>query len=75
MADLKVGHSRCKCPTCGLFFNSIAGFDKHRAGTHAEGKVCLSIEGMKAIGMDTNSDGYWVTALMPSGYNFESEDE
>lgn len=63
MVDLKVGHSRCKCPTCGKFFNSIAGFDKHRAGTHAEGKVCLSADGMKAIGMDTNTDGYWVTAL------------
>lgn len=63
MAKLKVGHSRCKCPTCGKFFNSIAGFDKHRSGTHAEGKVCLSAEGMKSIGMDTNSDGYWVTAL------------
>lgn len=61
--ELKVGHKRCKCPSCGEFFNSIAAFDKHRAGTHVEGKTCLDAEGMKAIGMDTNNDGYWVTAL------------
>lgn len=75
MSELKVGHSRCKCPTCGLFFNSIAGFDKHRSGTHAGGKVCLSADGMRAVGMDTNSEGYWVTSLMPSGYEFNAGDD
>jgi hypothetical protein len=27
------------------------------------GHARLTAEGMKAIGMDTNTDGYWVTAL------------
>lgn len=60
--ELSVGHKRCKCPSCGLFFNSIAGFDKHRSGAYADGRVCLDADGMKAIGMATNNDGYWVTA-------------
>lgn len=74
MGELKVGHNRCRCPSCGEFFNSIAGFDKHRTGTYTEGRVCLSADGMKEIGMDTNSDGYWVTALMPADHSFSGGD-
>jgi hypothetical protein len=75
MADLKVGHSRCKCPACGNFFNSAAAFDKHRVGSHSEGRSCLGEDGMKAIGMDTNLDGYWVTSLRPLGMSFSDEED
>lgn len=60
--SLKVSHTRCKCPTCGLFFNSIAGFDKHRKGNYSEGRICLSEPEMLSIGMDTSEAGYWLTA-------------
>ena len=73
MTELKVGHTRCRCPTCKKFFNSASAFDKHRTGSYAEGRQCLSADDMKAIGMDTNNDGYWVTALMPPGFTFEDE--
>lgn len=74
MSNLTVGHSRCKCPTCGKYFNSIAGFDKHRAGTYADGRVCMGHEQMRAIGMDTNADGYWVTSLMPTGVEYAKQE-
>lgn len=62
MNELKVGHTRCKCPACKKFFNSIAAFDKHRSGSYTDGRECLDEAGMRAIGMDVNDAGYWVTA-------------
>ena len=67
--ELKVSHSKCRCPTCGLFFNSIAGFDKHRVPDEiVEGKRCRSEAEMLEAGMATNTAGYWVTALSEGGF-------
>lgn len=73
MAELKVTHSRCRCHSCGKFFNSTGAFDKHRIGAHGPDRRCMTEDEMIAKGMDKNSAGYWVTALLPSGYSFESE--
>lgn len=62
MTELSVGHTRCKCPSCEKYFNSIAGFDKHRTGDHSVGRTCLSEDEMLAIGMVTNDAGFWLTA-------------
>jgi hypothetical protein len=74
MGELKVTHSRCKCPGCHRFFNSTAAFDKHRIGMHGKDRRCMTAEEMIAKGMDKNSDGYWITALMPSGFSYQDEE-
>ena len=52
-----------QCPTCGLYFNSTAAFDKHRTGSHVGGqRRCMTEEEMRAIGMTLNSTGWWITA-------------
>lgn len=75
MAELKVTQSRCKCPSCGKFFNSTGAFDKHRTGAHGKDRRCMTADEMIAKGMDTNADGYWVTALMPSGFSYTTSEE
>jgi hypothetical protein len=67
--NLQVSHCRCRCPSCGLFFNSIAGFDKHRIPDELfDGRRCRSESEMLAAGMGTNTAGYWVTALSEGGF-------
>lgn len=75
MSELKVTHSRCKCPGCGEFFNSTGAFDKHRTGAHGKDRRCMSDEEMRMKGMDINADGYWVTALMPAGIAYSDMPE
>lgn len=35
----------------------------------------MTTDEMLAKGMDTNADGYWVTALMPSGLSYSANAE
>ena len=51
------------CRSCGLYFNSVAAFDKHRTGTHGKDRRCMTVEEMRGKGMDINGRGFWVTAL------------
>lgn len=61
----KVTGDRNQCPGCLELFNSSAAFDKHRHGDFGKSRRCMTVEEMKAKGMDKNSSGYWVTALNP----------
>lgn len=54
---------RNQCPSCLLYFNSNAAFDKHRTGDHGKDRRCMTQEEMTAKGMATNARGFWVTAL------------
>lgn len=56
---------RNQCPGCSLYFNSTFAFDKHRTGRHGIDRRCMSLEEMKAMGMDTNADGFWVSEKKP----------
>jgi len=58
--QLRVGGAACQCPTCDLFFRSVSGFDKHRTGDQ-DHRRCLTQDEMRAIGMVTNEEGYWLT--------------
>jgi hypothetical protein len=55
---------RNQCPTCGHFFKSGAGFDKHRVGkfgSSIDGRRCLSEAEMLLRGMTLDSSGFWIT--------------
>ena len=56
----------CMCPTCGLFFNSSAGFDMHRIDDKSGdfGRRCLTTEEMYGKGMFLNKKGRWITREM-----------
>lgn len=60
---LKVTHSRCRCTACGDYFNSTAAFDKHRTGEYPGARRCMDHQERRERKMDTNTAGYWVTAL------------
>jgi hypothetical protein len=64
----KLSGDRCRCSSCGLYFNSTAAFDKHRVGSWrgVADRRCLAIAEMKDRGMAVNASGYWVTALNPN---------
>jgi hypothetical protein len=56
---------RNQCQGCKEFFNSTYAFDKHRHGTHGLDRRCLTSIEMKAKGMSTKEDGFWITSEMP----------
>jgi hypothetical protein len=59
---------RSLCRSCGLYFKSTAGFDKHRTGTHGVDRRCMTEDEMRAKGMARNGAGLWVTALREFNY-------
>jgi len=61
----KFSGDRNQCPGCLELFNSTAAFDKHRTGDFGKNRRCMQIDEMRAIGMDKNAAGYWVTAVNP----------
>lgn len=62
---MKLTGQRNECPSCELFFNSNAAFDKHRTGDHGKDRRCMTVDEMLAKGMAQNATGWWVTALNP----------
>jgi hypothetical protein len=48
--------SRCQCGGCGLYFNSLSAFEKHRRDFR-----CLSLAEMTARGMVPDTAGWWMT--------------
>lgn len=56
---------RNQCPSCKELFNSSAAFEKHRTGAFGIDRRCLTVDEMRAKGMEVNAAGYWVTALNP----------
>lgn len=61
--DKRLIGSRCRCPTCGEWFNSTSTFDRHRVGpwtdrgTH---RRCLSVAEMTERGWSLNAKGFWI---------------
>lgn len=53
--------NRCQCPTCGAYFNGLAGFDAHRIGPFDGTRRCLTVAEMEARGWVRNDAGFWVT--------------
>ncbi len=61
---MKLTGDKNQCPTCKLFFNSTAAFEKHRTGEYGKDRRCRTEDEMRAKGMALSSRGFWVTALM-----------
>ena len=64
--DKKLRGDRCRCATCGEYFNSTFAFDRHRVGgyqtaTKPSTRRCLTVAEMAAKGMSVNPAGFWVT--------------
>jgi hypothetical protein len=63
---VKLSGQRNECPSCGLYFNSNAAFEKHREGKYTPNtRHCLSEEQMVAKGMKKRTDGFWAGSAMP----------
>lgn len=64
---------KCRCATCGLYFNSTHAFDRHRVLDSADARRfkdyarrrCLSGIEMRERGMTTSATGHWITAPRP----------
>lgn len=55
--------NRCRCQSCGEFFNSVSVFDRHRAGTwmnRGAERRRLSTAQMAARGWLKNTAGFWI---------------
>jgi len=55
----------CQCTVCGEVFNSEAGFNKHRIGTHGVDRRCMTPDAMREAGMALNSRMRWVGSAFP----------
>ena len=61
----KLSGDRCRCPTCGEYFNSTRAFDRHRTGTYQPlERRCLTTAEMEVRGMSRNVRGFWITSPM-----------
>lgn len=55
---------RNQCPGCLEYFNTNAGFDMHRTGSHTHGtRHCLTVAQMEAKGMIKNDQGFWLLPM------------
>jgi hypothetical protein len=68
---MKLSGDRNQCRGCGVYFNSVAAFDRHRVGA-MDARRCLDEGGMMARGMAKNAAGFWVGSLMPRGGYWEA---
>jgi len=60
--DVALRGEHNECPGCGQLFNSMKAFEKHRTGSHTDnGRRCLTVAQMEAIGMMRNAHGWWIT--------------
>jgi hypothetical protein len=62
---MKLHGDRNQCQGCKEYFNSSFAFDKHRAGEHGKDRRCLTVDEMRAKGMDKNAAGFWISSAMP----------
>jgi hypothetical protein len=64
---LPLGSAKCRCSTCGLYFNSPHGFDRHRVGKiGAPDRRCLTVAELLLAGWSTNTTGHWITSKRPA---------
>jgi len=62
----KLTGSRCRCTSCGDYFNSTSTFDRHRAGDYDSraSRLCLSSAELILRGWSRNSGGFWIERAM-----------
>jgi hypothetical protein len=67
MSGQRLSGNRCLCRSCGGYFNSLKGFDRHRVGNYPELRRCLTPTEMLKRGMTVNSVGFWITEIRREG--------
>jgi hypothetical protein len=53
--------NRCQCPTCGEYFGSVRGFDRHRIGEYSKDRRCIPAADLLAAGWIRNGRGFLLT--------------
>jgi hypothetical protein len=61
MSGQRLSGNRCLCRSCGQYFNSLKGFDRHRVGAYPNSRRCLTSPEMIRRGMTANRAGFWIT--------------
>ena len=61
------GTDKCRCPACGLYFNSTFAFDSHRIGRVTSGRRCRSGDELLAMGWSQSQTGHWITEANSEG--------
>lgn len=67
MTGPRLTGNRCQCPTCGEYFASARGFDRHRIGPYAKPgewqgtRRCLTLAELQARGWERNPRGFLLT--------------
>lgn len=65
-SGMKLTGDKNQCPSCKLYFNSTAAFDRHRSGTFTPNtRRCLTVTEMLEKGMAQNARGWWISAVNP----------
>lgn len=63
---------KCKCNSCGEYFNSTYAFERHRAPRpyvpigQPSKRRCLTVEELTGGGWGRNSTGHWITSKRPA---------
>jgi hypothetical protein len=58
---------RCRCMSCGLYFNSTYAFGEHRVGGWEEDgthRRCLTLEELRGRGWQQQPAGHWLPRKM-----------
>lgn len=53
--------NRCQCPTCGEYFGSVRGFDRHRIGEYGKSRRCIPAADLLTAGWNRNARGFLLT--------------
>jgi len=61
MSGQRLSGNRCLCRSCGQYFNSLKGFDRHRVGAYLNSRRCLTPPEMIKRGMTANRARFWIT--------------
>ena len=58
---------KCRCMSCGEYFNSSFGFEEHRSGkVGTPERRCLTPEELTAEGWAKNGTGHWISKPRPA---------
>jgi hypothetical protein len=63
MIAYRLTGSRCRCASCGEYFNSVSIFDRHRVGLWdcaGKHRRCLSVDEMRRRGWLLNPRRFWI---------------
>jgi hypothetical protein len=59
----KLTGQRNQCPGCLEYFNTTAGFERHRTGSYENRRRCLTAAEIEAKGMIKNEHGFWLLPM------------